>query len=211
MLFDGSLAVLDIPSGSGGGLLGLLSAVQELRRQRILPLTPIRVKICAGDISPHALEIHASMLKRMKPYFEAVGIRLEWTHKAWDVSDPLSTSELLDNWLNDTALCEEHLVFVSAFSGFAKHHFNDVNEAVRHIAVRPHNKMLQFVWIEPDSNEGRWLLGKLFDVFMDVFRKRDASIAKCPQPAKFSWIHPLTGNRINGNVRIIALERSAIQ
>jgi hypothetical protein len=174
---------------------------------RLLPRTPVNVKILGGDCSPTALEIHESMLSRVKQEYSALGIRLDWKHQIWDATDAISTSALLEVWLENTKDCEEHLVLVSAFSGFADKHFDEVSNAVRYIAARPHNKMLQFVWIEPDINESKRLLPKMYEVFLSIFRKREIKAVQYPVPAAFHFFHPFTSARIPGKARVIAFEK----
>src|SRR5262249_48845944 len=95
---DGRLSILDIPCGSGGGLFGLLCTMAELRRQFAQPKLPLDLHVHSADISPHAMEIHRSLLQRVRGHLAEAGIRLTAEYSAWDVTNDFSTARLMDAW-----------------------------------------------------------------------------------------------------------------
>jgi hypothetical protein len=206
-LFDGNVAILDIPCGSGGGLHGLLSCIYELRLHRVIPRTPSWVSILGGDCSETARDIYSSMLRRVEKPYSLVGLHLKWEKVEWDATDPFSTARLLDLWLTQTSSCEEHIVFVSAFSGFAKHHFETLSQSVEQVVVRPHDKMYQLIWIEPAINESNWLMPKLYQIFSRIFKGKNVNETYNNHPVEFWYRHPFTNHRILGKVLVIAFER----
>jgi hypothetical protein len=140
-LLDGSVAILDIPCGSGGGLLGLLLTLVELRQYAAIPRLPLEIRLMAADISPEARGIHEAMLRRVQGELAESGVSVTWEYMQWDASDPFSTTALMDRWLEFAPASEEYLVFISAFSGFAASNAEVVLQSVRDITVRLHNKM----------------------------------------------------------------------
>jgi hypothetical protein len=158
MLLDGRLSVLDLACGSGGGLLGLLATIAELRIRGCLPYLPLDIGLLAADCSPEGLSIHESMLTRVREVFASVGVRLRWEHTEWDVTLPLATTRLVDRWLEASRTAEEYVVLVSAFSGFMgadDQKSASVLEAISDIAKRLHTKTFLLAWIEPMVNESR--------------------------------------------------------
>lgn len=205
-LLDGKVAILDAPCGSGGGLLGLLATLAELRVQGCLPRLPLDVGILGGDCSEEARLLHACMLQRLRPHFDAVGVRMCWQHSDWDVTNPFSTSALMDQWFRFCPGCEEYLVFVSAFSGFAARHTDPVLQAVRDMAVRFHDKMFLIAWIEPITNESRRLLPRLWEALAKLFswstRGKGDDLME-----EFSYLHPFTEEVITGRARVLPFEK----
>jgi hypothetical protein len=186
-------------------LLGLLATLAELRSQGNLPRLPLEVSILAGDVSAGARAIHESMLGRLRPSFEAEGVRMRWQHMAWDVTDPFSTTALMDEWFKFSPAAEEYLVFVSAFSGFAAKNADQVLQAVRDIAVRLHDRTFLIAWIEPMNNQSRKLLPQLWAIVAGLFRW-SAKGKNAPPEEAFEYIHPFTDEVIPGRARVLPFE-----
>src|SRR5207244_3683691 len=136
---DGSVAILDIPCGSGGGLFGLLLTLVELRRHATIARLPLEIRLLAADISAEARAIHEAMLLRIEEVLKESGINITSEYMEWNVTDPFSTAALMDRWLAFASASEEYLVFISAFSGFAASNAEAIAQAVRDITVRLHN------------------------------------------------------------------------
>ena len=129
-LLDGNVALLDVACGSGGGLLGLLATLAELRGRGHSGLLPLDLSILAADCSEEARAIHAGMCARLRLHLEAIGIRARAEYQDWDATNPLSTTKLMDRWLGSCPGSEVYLVFVSAFSAFMAENPDAVLEAV---------------------------------------------------------------------------------
>lgn len=204
--FDGKVSILDVPCGSGGGLLAFLCTVAELRRQGVLPTTPVEISILAGDISPDARQIHEAMLTRLRPGLADVGIRVLWQHADWNVSDVFSTSRLVDQWFNICPNEEEYMVFVSAFSGFADKNLEVVLTTFHNIMGRFHSKPCLLFWVEPGMNLSTRVLKAITEWFTRLFSgsfvQRSATTTK-----GFVFRHPFTDERINGRAQVRSFKR----
>jgi SAM-dependent methyltransferase len=204
---DGRVSVLDIPCGSGGGLLGMLCSLGELRRHHALPRLPVDLHVLGADISPGAMAIHKAMLGRLKPGLTDVGIRVIEGYSEWDVTDDYSTSRLMDTWLRQAGVCEAYLVFVSAFGGFAQDHLPNVQTAIRDILVRFHDdRQLLVAWIEPAMKANRKWFPPLTEMLYRLFRGRGETRGHSTE-VQFRWRHPFTEESIPGSVQVISCDR----
>jgi len=205
-MLDGKVSVLDIPCGSGGGLLGYLGAVAELRQQGLAPHTPVELTVLAGDISIDARVIHEAMLTRLAPSFSSVGIRLSWHYSAWDVTNVFSTSRLVDQWFDVCPNDEEYMVFVSAFSGFADTNREIVLNAFHSIVGRFHSKPCLMIWVEPAMKLSTRVLKWIGEWFTHWFGsggvEREATETK-----EFFFKHPFTDERIRSHVQVRSFSR----
>lgn len=114
-LSDGNIAVLDIPCGSGAGILSLLSTVADLRKNRTLPKLPLTITITAGDISETALEIYESLLSGLSPILLAEGIALRCSTTLWDATAANMTASIIDKWFTNAPDAEEYIGLFSHF------------------------------------------------------------------------------------------------
>lgn len=205
-LLDGSVAILDIPCGSGGGLLGLLLTFVELRRHAQLPRLPLEIRLFAADISAEARAIHEGMLRRVQGALAKLGISIIWEYMAWDVTDPFSTAALMDRWLAFAPESEEYLVFISAFSGFAASNAEAVMQGVRDITVRLHSKMFLLAWIEPIMKKSERLFEKVVGFLSSLFRGRPVTGCQ-PLEEEFRYGHPFTDQVLPGRARVVRFEK----
>lgn len=200
-LFDGKVSILDIPCGSGGGLLGLLCTVSELRRQGKRPHLPVDLTIISGDISKESMRIHESMLKGLRPALESVGIRVQTKYYDWDVCDPFSSSRLVDKWLQQCPNDDEYLIFVSAFSGFAGDHLEIVQRAIDQIMSRFYDKICLLAWIEPGMRVSTKTLKRLtewvFKWFSSYFPLKSSVAEK-----EYFFKHPFLDEKIRGHAQV---------
>ncbi|MCM2372093.1 hypothetical protein [Aporhodopirellula aestuarii] len=202
-LGDGRLAILDVPCGSGAGLLGLLSLIASLRVHGSLPRLPLTIDVTAGDFSATARSLYHNMLLRAVPWLEEQGVRIRWTTHAWDAADQFSTSAIVDQWLNNSPDCEDFVVLVSAFSDAAANNFSKFERSFQHITERIHNRSSAFVWIEPDWKKS-WrffdAIEPFFDKLLNLFRgtKRLSD--------NFRWHHPLNENDCDGKILVVRHE-----
>jgi hypothetical protein len=200
-ILDGKVSVLDIPCGSGGGLLGYLCTIAELRQRGLVPRTPVEITVLAGDISSEARLIHEAMLDRLASSFSDAGIRLSWHHSNWDVTDVFSTSRLVDQWFTQCPSDEEYMIFVSAFSGFADTNREIVLNAFHSIVGRFHNKPCLMVWVEPAMKLSTRVLKWIVECFNRWFG-RDGVERESTETKEFHFKHPFTGERIRSHVQV---------
>ena len=205
-LLDGDVSALDIPCGSGGGLLGYICTIAELRNRGKLPRTPVNLKLFAGDISAEGRSLHADMLHRALPHLEEAGIRVDVKYHHWDVMDPFSTAKLVDTWLAECPNADDHLVFVSAFSGFADKHTDITLRAVDLIVSRFHSKPFILTWIEPTMKPSKRVLERLAKWLTDWFAGA-LSLRSSKIERNFFYKHPFTAERIPGRVQVRSYKR----
>jgi hypothetical protein len=208
-LFDGPMAILDIPCGSGGGLFGLLDTVAELRRSGTLPRTPTSIQILAADKLEDARVLHQAMYSRLAPSLLAVGVRSSVAYRHWDVTDDLSTAELMTAWRQQADRAEVYLVFVSAFSGFAAKGQNSekVLQAFRDIALRLHDRHFLIVWIEPMINESKRFLPRLVTWFTGLYKSRPVATDD-GMDEEFQYRHPFNDEVLTGRARVVKFQQT---
>ena len=146
------LAILDIPCGAGASLLSALSTLSELRRSRLLPMTPLSISILGADISSHALAIYREQIDMLAGSFVTTAINVRLDTRKWDATDIQQTNQMIDDWLSDNRDAQEHLVVISNFSGAGKSVITQFEGSFRQIGIRlscnatPNSTI---VWIEP--------------------------------------------------------------
>ncbi|QDU09645.1 hypothetical protein V202x_30210 [Gimesia aquarii] len=202
---EGRIAVLDIPCGTGPGILGFLGLVAELRVRGCLPKQPLEVVITAGDISESARQLYDSMLNKAKPWLKHEGVRVKWKTYSWDAGDEPSTAELVDNWFSESPNFEEHVVLTAAFSGEAANNFETFERSFNHVASRLYNKCGTIIWVEPKMNDANKLLSKLTNMFKSIFPKWFGIEPELED--KYKWQHPFREDQLNGSLVVLRHKR----
>ena len=200
-MMDGKVSILDIPCGTGGGLLGYLSTIAELRRSGLMQKTPVELTVVGGDISNDARTIYESMLGRLKEGFSSVGLRVSCHHSTWDVTDVFSTGQLVDRWLERCPKDEHYMIFVSAFSGFARSNKETVLMAFHSVVGRFHNKPCLLVWVEPKIKKSTSFVTWITEHLLQWFRNKKV-LSEAADAAEFFYRHPFTGQRIPSSVQV---------
>ncbi|MEX1026425.1 MAG: hypothetical protein WD049_00235, partial [Candidatus Paceibacterota bacterium] len=199
-LCDGRVAILDIPCGSGAGILGMLSLIASLRQHGALPRLPLTIHITAGDFSETARQLYDNLMPKAVPWLEEQGIRISWTTHAWDASDQFSTSAIVDCWLDHSAGCEDFVVLVAAFSDAAANNFKRFERSFQHITERIHNRSSAFVWIEPDWKK----TSKFLDAIERHFNKFVSFFSGTNRLSdRFEWFHPLKGKPCPSKIMVV--------
>ncbi len=152
----GKVALLDIPSGSGAGSATVLSAIAHLRKQSILPRTPLDVWLVAGDKSQAALENASRMLDALEPHLERQAIFIHPKYVVWDMLDAGSTVKLIHAWAKEHAPhdCREYFTLTANCSGFLQHegNFKKAEAQLEQIMAWSGQLKSTFMWIEPSTN-----------------------------------------------------------
>jgi len=167
---SGKISILDIPSGTGAGVLSLLCNIAEIRINSKLPRLPLYINIVGGDYSPSALKIYIELLNDMKYYLEQQLIFIEYKSIEWDATNILSTKKLLDEWLNDKTKYEEFYILMSAFSGVKEDKFKQFEESFKFIQNYTIDLVTTTIHIEPASNDGKKFF-KLINRFMKIIEE----------------------------------------
>jgi hypothetical protein len=200
LLSDGKINILDIPCGTGAGILSLLITLAELRRNRLLPYTPLNIRISAGDISPKALEIYNKFLEKASPIVQESGVRLNWHTVEWDATKDNTTAQVLNHLLDNSCTPKEYLVFISAFSGSGKNVLEGFEHSLRQIESRLHCFKSTTLWIEPKEGESGFLrsIAIMLEKAKDWFRKKEKHLSG----TGFKWFHPLTNKIHTGTMSV---------
>lgn len=201
----GRIAVLDIPCGTGGGILGLLAIFAFLRKAKLVGCLPLDVAITAGDYSHHALDLYNRMLRNALSWLDEQGIRASWHTEDWDAADLETTARIVDRWFAHTADCEEHLVLVAAFSGDASKHFDQFSSSFEQVRSRLYNHVATMLWIEPQSTAGDSFFAQVRRLFAKTvgkwFELNDGL------QADFLWQHPFNDLQPRGKVQVLRYTR----
>ena len=205
---EGRVAVLDVPCGSGPGILGFLGLAAELRIHGCLPRQPLEIVITGGDISETARQLYDNMLQKAKPWLANEGIRISWNIYTWDASEQTSTAKLVDNWFQQSSNFEEHIVLAAAFSGEAANNFDLYKPSFSHIASRLYDKCATIIWLEPKWNKGEKLLTKLIGMFQSAFSRCFRTEPQLKDT--FKWQHPFKENQLKGTLLVLKHSRMEV-
>lgn len=214
-LTDGVISILDVPCGAGGGLLGFLGLIHELRSTGILKKLPLNISITAGDCSSSAMELYNQMLTAASPWLNDSGIRLAWECRVWDAKHEPSTASIVDSWFAQSPDSEEWLVLVAAISGelgseAEKPRLATNSRFFQHICSRMHDRFGGIYWVEPNTNQSNWLLSKMASSVLNsiatVFRQRHHK-----KSVQFNWQHPLKTNVFSGRIQVLEHRRTGTE
>lgn len=204
---DGRIRILDIPCGSGGSILGMLSCLYQLRKEGHISRLPLDVSILAGDISEPARILYDDMLSEAAIWLAVQGIRISWECQAWDVTDTASTAALVDAWF-DQGESEEWVVIIAAISGFlskSKKDFDHNKRFFQHITERMHDRLGSVTWVEPQSNDSLWLFNKIVSL-----SKSGRWVAKLFNDVRrFTWHHPIKNSTFSGGIRVFDYKKTS--
>lgn len=120
LLSGTNVCITDVPFGSGAATFAILSAVAQLRAESILPRLPLEVDLIGGEISEHARTYAAQLLDELRPFLESQSIFVREQFVAWDVTDNLSNTDLIQRMVRASGDGFKRLVIVANFSSFLK-------------------------------------------------------------------------------------------
>lgn len=191
----GKISVLDIPAGTGAGILSLLSNLSELRISGMLPKLPLYINILAGDYSSSALKIYNELLSEIKISLEEQLIFISYDIFEWNASEPRSTNLLIKKFLKNEDDYEEHYVFMSAFSGVGSKNYKSFEKSFEFIQTALSHLNTTVLYIEPNMNTANRFLEyitilheKLTTWFPNII-----SLSIAPDK-RFQWYDSITGN-----------------
>lgn len=111
-----SLVMVDAPCGAGATSLSVLATIAELRAKSVLPREPLEVMLIGADISEVALGYANEMFEGLKPALEEQGIFVKPSWIEWDVTDPLSHTELVHRMMMAAQEKDGLLITIANFS-----------------------------------------------------------------------------------------------
>lgn len=154
LLSGNEACITDAPCGAGAAVLTFLATVAELRSTEVLPREPLDVHIIGAEISAPARKYASEILDELRPILEEQAIFITAEFLGWDVTDPISNTDLIRNMTVMTSDVPKHLLIVANFNGFLEKERKrteaqrQIEELFRHASG---NNCIA-IWIEPQMN-----------------------------------------------------------
>lgn len=148
------VCMTDAPCGAGAASLSMLCALSVLRERGVLPRMPLTVRWIGGELSDDAIELSRAMFEAVAPVLEAQAIFLDRQWVSWNVTDPMSTTELVRAGVQASNTADTRLLVVANFSGALqrgnrrKAAHAQLEELFRYAS----GANSAAIWIEPDMN-----------------------------------------------------------
>jgi hypothetical protein len=217
-----TINLTDAPCGAGAAALSFLSALAALRKQKVLPRLPLDVHLIGAELSDHARFLAEEMLGRLIPALTAQAIFVTPQFVSWDVTNQLSTTDLVKGCIRTSADSSHKLLVVANFSGLLE------RDKKRAQAQPQLDELFRYasgersfaVWIEPAMNSATksgglfaWL-GQLFHKNWNGFGKAklesDGQNPMFVSEARFRLpLQPSETARVSLAVMPIELKRSS--
>lgn len=197
---SGRISVLDIPCGTGAGMLSLLSNLAELRQFSKVPRLPIFIDILGGDYSQSALNIYIKLLTNIKSELENQLIYINFDVFNWDASNMESTNYLTTKWLKIEDRYEEFYILMSAFSGVGSSNYKRFEESFKYIQNRICHRPSTIIFIEPNTSESNIfmkLLEKTYKALSWVIGKEESTNGD-----RFNWYDEIRNNIAKSEVLV---------
>lgn len=197
----GNISILDIPCGTGAGILSLLFNIKELRNSSKLPRLPLSINIFAGDYSESALNIYHSILTNAKSELSKELIYINFDTRVWDASDIKSTTSLMKRWLKEEEKYEEFYILMSAFSGVGSDNFKTFSDVFNFIQNFISDLHCTTILIEPSTHKAKSFLGK-FEKLAKKWVKWVIKIEETTNDERFQWKDSVTNNIAKSGVLV---------
>ena len=220
-LAGNTLCLTDAPCGSGAAAFTLLATIAELRANQVLPRLPLDILLIGAEISAPARIYAAEILSELRPSLEEQGIFVEEDFRDWDVSDPLSNTDLISKVTLKAAKASRRLLVVANFNGFLEKYGKRKQAAPQISELFRHSSGMNSVaiWLEPDMNRAtgpgglfQWLRDSTATVWNRFARKADESTEDkpvCTCSARFALpLRPHRNARVGLAVMRIDLVRA---
>jgi len=148
------ISLTDAPCGAGATTFSFLCALAELREKKVLPRLPLDVYFIGAELSVHARELAAEILEQVNHVLKAQAIFVEPKFVQWDVTDPLSTTDLVKKCVHASSNSSHQLLVVANFNGLLE------REGKRKEAQPQLDELFRYasgknsfaLWIEPAMN-----------------------------------------------------------
>jgi len=176
------VCITDAPCGAGATVFAFLATIAELRAHAVLPREPLDVCLIGAEISGPAREYAAQVLSELRPTLEEQAIFVDAELLDWNVTDSMSTTDLIRKVTVVSSSCRKLLMVVANFNAFLEKERKrkdaqpQLEELFRHASGG--NNMA--IWIEPDMNRATregglfpWLIN-LIDNAWRRFVSRDS-------------------------------------
>ncbi|WP_368030256.1 hypothetical protein [Arcobacter sp. s6] len=198
---SGNISILDIPSGTGAGVLSLLFNISELRNSTKLPRLPLNISIFAGDYSESALNIYCNILESAKLKLERELIYIKYDRQIWDASDIKSTTSLMKKWLKNEEKYEEFYILMSAFSGVGSDKYKTFAGVFDFIQNFVSDLHCTTILIEPNTHKAKSFLAEFAKSAKKwikwLIRKEETT-----NDERFQWKDSVTNNIAKSGVLV---------
>jgi len=217
-----TISLTDAPCGAGAAAFSFLCALAELRKRNILPRSPLDVRLIGAELSEHARCLAEEMLERVTPALNAQAIFVTSEFISWDVTDRMSTTDLVAKCVRTSSDSSSKLLVVANFNGFLE------KGGKRKLAAKQLDELFRYasgeesfaVWIEPAMNEATaagGLLPWVHNMFDSVWKKfgiprkqQGGKDSIYTSEARFKLpLRPSETSRVNLAVMPIELKRSS--
>ena len=192
-LGSGKVAWIDAACGAGATSLGILHTMAALGIENIVPSLPLEVRIVAGDISEHAMDIFEEFHNRTAHSLLSENISMTLSCYPWDAFDSTSTSSLVDAAVR-YPYDEEYLVTIGATGGFLHSKFKNFKPSYEHLWTRLSNYPAVLFHVETQINESKHLIGRVIDYLTKrpkFLQKIESITHKKPIQFDAEFMHPL--------------------
>ncbi|MEL6350407.1 MAG: hypothetical protein AAFR58_01435 [Cyanobacteria bacterium J06627_28] len=158
---QGKLALIDFPCGCGTTTLGLLSVVEQMRRDGHWIAFDLEIEVLALDISPYALQRFQELIDTCTRKFNKQLIKIRLTTEVVDVGEKNSVSTVINDWVSSVENDVDYiLVMASAFSGYASQSNNkevvaDSFDFIKNRLCTRRDQSRFLVWLEINSNSAK--------------------------------------------------------
>lgn len=203
---SGHISVLDIPAGTGAGILSLLCNIAELRIYSHLPKLPLHIHLTGGDYSTSALSIYHDLLDDIKVHLENQLIYIHFQTIKWNALDIPSTDSLLNSWFSQTTVSEEYYILVPAFSGVGSSIYKRFEKSFDYIQARVSNKSVTMTFIEPQMKPANIFMKYLKSIIEKIGIFNQGS-DESTNSDRFKWYDPIRNNIAPSGVSVLSYYR----
>lgn len=201
---DGRVLLLEVPCGSGGGTLGLLSALHEQRKAEIEPQLPVNIDILGADISVRAVEHFRALVESLSPSLKETGVEVVLDAMEWDASDLRSSSRLIDRAIHIASDCDQVFLLVSNFSDALVD--EELKVCFEHFLAQLSARVTEpyaICWVEPVSNQAEKILS-IFDRVLGPLAKWLRFSGKGTiEGVRYRLLDPVNEKPVRSGVRVL--------
>lgn len=148
------VTLADSPCGAGAAAFSLLASIAQLRASSVLPREPLDVHLVGGEISEPAKRYAQALADELRPALEDQAITLTCEFHHWDVTDEVSTANLVSRLNVASATRARSLLVIANFNGFLikERKQKESQPQLRQLMLHCSGGDGYAVWIEPDMN-----------------------------------------------------------
>lgn len=160
----GRVAMADLPCGAGAATLAILTTLAELRSQALIPREPLEIVLIGGDFSTRARDHAVNAFARVKPALERQAIFVEESFHPWNVLEPLSNTDLIQELTTRSQTCGARMLVLANFSDFLQREnkWSDAKQQLEELFRHSRAARSSVIWIEPGWNQANPEQGGFF-------------------------------------------------